>query len=157
MTVQLKLKPIETILMAIPTLFREYKGIEDSSNAFLKDFFICKVYVVYANNVDSANTHMTVKQEIQDKYASYQKNGIISLYDVIPNDDFADNFIPKINVFPIHFLNYILNIVNYLNGNSIDKDSLDNEIDSQIELEFKDETLNSSQKRKLHKIIYSLC
>lgn len=157
MTVQLKLKPLETILIAIPTLFREYKKISDTSNALLRDYFNCNIYVVYANDINSSNTHLTIKQEIEDKYASYQKNGIITLYKVMPNDDFADNFIPKINLFPIHFLNYILNIVNYLKENPIEKNDFDNEIDSLIELEFEDENITPNQKKKLHKIIYSLC
>lgn len=157
MTVQLKLKPLETILIAIPTLFREYKKMSNPSNALLRDYFNCSIYVVYANDINSSNTHLTIKQEIEDKYASYQKNGIITLYKVMPNDDFTDNFIPKINLFPIHFLNYILNIVNYLKENPIEKNNFDNEIDSRIELEFEDENITPNQKKKLHKIIYSLC
>ena len=157
MAVQLKLKPIETILIAIPTLFREYMGINEDSNAFLKDFFACHIYIVYANGNNSGNTHMTVKQEIQNKYASYQKNRIITDYKVLPNDDFVDNFIPKVNLFPIHFLTPIIKIVEDLTEIQIGEENIDDEIDSKIELEFSEEAINPTQKNKLHKIIYSLC
>ncbi|WP_298525482.1 hypothetical protein [uncultured Methanobrevibacter sp.] len=159
MAVQLKIKPLETILIAIPTLFREFKGSTDKLNSFLTEHYACHVYIVYANDANSSNTHMTVKQEIENKYSLYQKNGIITDYQPIPNDDFIDNFIPKINLFPIHYLNNILDIVDDLNEISLCEKDIDKEIDKKIESEINTEgmPINQNQKKKLHKVIYHLC
>lgn len=159
-SVQLRNKPFESILIGIPELFRDFYNYDSVSHSFLTEYYICHIYVVYVGSIpNSSNTHLTVKQEIEAKYASYQNNGIITDYKTISDIDFNENYLPKIQSFPIHFLKNILCIIEDLKENRGMIDSIDDAIDEKLDFELDKEGLfiDNQQKKRLHKVIYHHC
>ena len=157
MSAQLRIKPFESIFIGIPELFSKFTGEEGNPDTFLTKYYNCHIQVVYVKESPSgSNSHLTVKQEISAKYASYQNNGLITDYRIRNNIDFYTDDLPKIQMFPIHFLKNIINIIEDLKKNYGEISSIDNIIDEKLDDELlkEDIQMGTKQKKRLHKVIY---
>lgn len=156
--VQLKMKPLESILIAIPTLFKCFCDSDSNDNYILNNYFKCYVYVVYVGDgKNPANSQLTTK-DIKNKYSLFKNNGLIYYYDVLTKKAFNEDMIPKIERFPIHFLNNILDIIHDFEGTE-NSSNFKNEIVKRLDDELLNESLNISnnQKRRLVEVICKYC
>ena len=149
MSAQLRIKPFESIFIGIPELNSKFTGKEDNPDAFLTKYYNCHIQVVYVKESPSGfNSHLTVKQEISAKYSFYQKNGLITDYRIRNNIDFYRDDLPKIQMFPIHFLKNIIDIIDDLKKNYAEISSIDKIIDEKLNDELLKEDIHMDAKQK---------
>lgn len=156
--VQLKLKPLESLLIATPTLFKQFSGLDFKYNYILNNYCECHLYVVYVGgNKNPANSQLT-SNEIKDKYALFKKNGLISEYQVLTKKTFNNNVISKIDRFPIHFLNNVLEII-YDFKDKTDEPNVKELIFNRVDDELIKESLDIlyKHKRRLVEVIFKYC
>ena len=156
--VQLKMKPLESLLIAIPTLFKHFSGLDSKSNYLLNNYFNCYIYVVHAGgNENPLYSHLT-SNDVNDKYALFKNNGLIHDYMVLTEKTFNRDMIPKMKKFPIHFLNNILEIIDDFKD-EYDNPNLNELIFNKLNDELRKESLNIPHKHKLRlvKVILKYC
>lgn len=94
-------------------------------------------------------------REIRNKYSLYQNTGLITDYNIIGTKNFMNNFIPKLNLIPLTFLNNIIKIIDELKPYQ-NYENIDELIDDKLDYELKNEKIiiNEKHKKRLHRIIY---
>ena len=153
--VQLKIKPLESLLIAIPTLFKQYSGQDSKSNNILNNYFNCYIYVVHAGGDENPLYAQLTSNEVNDKYALFKNNGLIKDYMVLTEKTFNKNMISKMENFPIHFLNNILSIIDDFKDKS-NKPNVRDLINERLEEELISESLNIPNNHKL-RLVNVIC
>ena len=155
--VQLKMKPLESLLIAIPTLFKEFSESNRKSNYILNNYFNCYIYVVHAGGTNPSNSQLT-SNDIKDKYGLYKNNGLICDYMVLSKSGFNRYMSPKMEKFPIHFLNNILKVINEFKDKSNTpnfKDLVINRLNEELLKESLD--IPNKHKYRLFEVICKYC
>lgn len=156
--VQLKMKPLESLLIAIPTLFKKFYRLNFTDNFILNNYFNCYVYVVHkGGSTNPGNSHLTSKH-IKNKYALFKRNGLIYDYEVYSKNGFNNNMIPKIDNFPIHFLKNMLCIIYEFKDKSKEsnvKELIFNRLNEELNNESLD--IPYKHKRRLVEVICKYC
>ena len=156
--VQLKMKPLESLLIAIPTLFKHFSGLDSKSNYLLNNYFNCYIYVVHAGGDENPLYAQLTSNDVSDKYSLFKNNGLIYDYMVLTERNFKSNMISKMEKFPIHFLNNILSIIDEFKDKS-EEPNVKELISNRLENELIHESLNIPNKHKtrLFKVICKYC
>lgn len=156
--VQLKMKPLESLLIAIPTLFKEFSGLNFKSNYILNNYFNCYIYVVHAGGSENPLYTQLTSNDISDKYSLFKNNGLIYGYMVLTEKTFKKNVISKIEKFPIHFLNNVLEII-YEFKDKTDESNVKELIFNRVDDELIKESLDIpyKHKRRLVEVIFKYC
>lgn len=156
--VQLKMKPLESLLIAIPTLFKHFSGLDSKSNYLLNNYFNCYIYVVHAGGDDNPLYAQLTSNDVNDKYALFKNNGLIYDYMVLTEKNFNIKMISKMKKFPIHFLNNMLGIIDDYKDESGNPNFKELIVD-RLNEELKNESLNIPHKHKLRlvEVILKYC
>ncbi|SDA67537.1 hypothetical protein [Methanobrevibacter millerae] len=123
---QLHIKPIESILIGLPQLFENYANEKFEKIDIISNYIKCKIHIISSDSSkNKSNSHLTSKKEVKDKYSLYVNRKFFE-YQTFNVEDYKENFIPKIDLFPISFIDIIISIVDQINENNLSMDDTSN-------------------------------
>lgn len=147
---QLHIKPIESMIIGLSDLFEDYSNEKLENVDIISNYINCNVQIIYPKARNEANSNLTTNSEVKDKYSLYVNRNLFK-YKIYSVEDYKENFIPKIDLFPISFLDIIIDIVEEIMENNLSiNDVTDILTNYTNEHELK---INDKQKKKLIKII----
>ena len=148
---QLHIKPIESILIGLPQLFENYTNEKFKKIDIISNYIKCKIHIISSDpSKNKSNSHLTSKKEVKDKYSLYVNRKFFE-YQTFSVEDYKENFIPKIDLFPISFLDIIISSVDQINENNLSLNDTSNILNNYLS---KNKLrINEQQKEKLIKTI----
>lgn len=148
---QLHIKPIESLFIGLPKLYEDFYDEKFDEIAIISNYVNCKVHIVSPNNAkNQSNSHLTTKDEIKDKYSLYVNRKLFE-YETFNDEEYKENFIPKIDLFPISFLDIIVSVVDKIKANNLPSSEISKILINHISE--KQLNVTDKQKEKLKRII----